>query len=553
MDIPPIIDASRQKVRVIMARDGMPGASVVLIAGDRPVWVESFGVTDAASKRAVDPHTIFSLQSTSKNFAATAVMIAVQRGLLDLDRPITAYLPDFTVASRLEREPQAKITLRLLLSHRAGLTHEAPLGGNFEPGFKTASPSFEAHAESISRTWLRYPVGERYAYSNLGIDLAGYILMKACRASYGECLKTLIFDPLGMVDTTASPDVYEARDNRALGHQPGFAAVPVYVPMEAAGGVYSSAADMARYSAFHLGKGTFEGRSILDRPLWEEMHRPSYVGVPYALGIVKQTLNLQKANVVTFNHDGGGFGFGSCFAFCPDQQLAWVVLYNGQTRPGPPGPFDDVALRPMFEEKFGPPVPAGPPIEPPIALPREALQRHTGTYVAGLSYLAVDADAGGLKFRLPDNPAYNRLAFTTPDMAYVVDGPSAPETVRFHPSRGVEAAWVEFGNGNNFDANDSDRDPPGSIGDRYDRFVGPYDVIQWGVTVLQVNLLKKNGYLYLGATRTLEHLDGLLFSGDGEALDLRGDHPSFRNVPLIAPTNPSPPPIPETGPRPQQG
>ncbi len=108
---------------------------------------------------------------------AAAIMLAVQRGLLDLDKPIAAYLPDFTVNSRFEAKPQAKMTLRHLLSHRAGFTHEAPIGNNDDLSF----PSFEAHVRSISDTWLRFPVGDRFRYSNLGVDLAGFILQTAMR------------------------------------------------------------------------------------------------------------------------------------------------------------------------------------------------------------------------------------------------------------------------------------------------------------------------------------------------------------------------------------
>ena len=86
--------------------------------------------------------------------------------------PITTYLPGFTVHSAFEAHPERRITLRMLLSHTAGFTHEAPLGNNYEP----EPGDFDAHVRSISDTWLRFPVGTGYAYSNLGIDLAGYIL-----------------------------------------------------------------------------------------------------------------------------------------------------------------------------------------------------------------------------------------------------------------------------------------------------------------------------------------------------------------------------------------
>ena len=133
-------------------------------------------------KVAVTPDTIFSVQSTSKNFTAMSVLLAVQDGLLNLDVPITTYLPDFTVHSIFEEHPERKITLRMLLSHTAGFTHEAPVGNNFDLG----PVSFEDHIKSISDTWLRFPVGTGYAYSNLGIDLAGYILQKASGQPFAE-------------------------------------------------------------------------------------------------------------------------------------------------------------------------------------------------------------------------------------------------------------------------------------------------------------------------------------------------------------------------------
>ena len=102
------------------------------------------------------------------------VLAAVRDGLLDLDEPISSYLPEFTVGSVHEDRPQDRMTLRHLLSHTAGFVHEAPVGNNYEVG----DASFEEHVASISETWLRFPVGERFGYSNLGIDLAASIVAR---------------------------------------------------------------------------------------------------------------------------------------------------------------------------------------------------------------------------------------------------------------------------------------------------------------------------------------------------------------------------------------
>jgi len=536
MDLQPIIGAARENIRAIMDRDGVPGVAVALIDSGRPVWTENFGLTDIGDKgRPIEPDTLFSLQSISKNFTATAVMLAVQRGLLDLDRPIGAYLPDFTVQSRHEHDPQSKMTLRLLLSHRAGFTHEAPAGGNWEPTLAAYdAPDFDEHVRSISDTWLRYPVGDRYAYSNLGIDLAGQILARACGTSFATALKTLVFDPLGMSRSTVDPDVYAAEDNRAIGHQPGFERVAVKIPMQAAGGVYSTAADMTRYALFHLGRGVLDGHTILQRELWDEMHAPTFAGTPYALGVLEVKRELERGTVRLLNHNGGGFGFGSALFYCPDEQLAWISLYNGQTRFGPPAPFDDVAIEPILEAKYGAPIPARPPTEPPVELPREQLQSHVGSYVAGIMRMTVDWDGEALAVRLPGETEASRLVFTSERMAYFAEGPNASRGLTLHPSEGLRAAWVEFAeagySGSYFDFNDSDRDPPGDIGDRYDALLGPYEVIQWGQPVFPLSLEKKNGDLYVGGMRMTQHLPGLFFSSDGEALDLRGPTPTIRNI-----------------------
>ncbi len=201
-----LIDAERGVIRSAMDGSGIGAAAVCLVEGGQVRWTEGFGHVSGQGSAAVDASTMFSIQSTSKNFAAVAVLLAVQDGILDLDAPITRYLPSFTVRSRFEHAPQERISLRLLLANRAGFTHEAPLGNNYEP----VSPGFDAHVRSISQTWLRFPVGTRYRYSNLGFDLAGHVIEQVAGISYPAWLQRRIFEPLGMHDSTADASIYLA-------------------------------------------------------------------------------------------------------------------------------------------------------------------------------------------------------------------------------------------------------------------------------------------------------------------------------------------------------
>ena len=216
-----------------MAEQGIPGLAVTLVDEEQPLWIQGFGRLDDGGSAPVNADTIFSVESMSKLFTATVVMQAVATGRLDLDEPITTYLPGFTVHSAFEKHPERKITLRMLLSHTAGFTQEAPVGNTNEldPG------TFEAHVRSISRTWLRFPVGTGLAYSNLGVDLAAYILERVVGKPFPEVARVSLFEPLGMERSTFDRAAIRASGNRAVGHGDVefHPSPPLYEPMTGAG------------------------------------------------------------------------------------------------------------------------------------------------------------------------------------------------------------------------------------------------------------------------------------------------------------------------------
>jgi CubicO group peptidase (beta-lactamase class C family) len=313
-----------------MAEQNVPGLAVALVDGDLARWVEGFGSRDHRGGAPVTADTIFSVQSMSKLFTATAVMQAVAAGQLDIDEPITTYLPEFTVHSAFQQHPERKITLRMLLSHTAGFTHEAPVGNNNEldPG------DFDAHVRSISDTWLRFPVGSGYAYSNLGIDLAGYILERVEGKPFAQVMRDSLLGPLGMDHSTFDRTVIGTTHDRAMGHVDPYPAPPLEVPMTAAGGLYTSAADLARFLRFQLNDGTIDGRAVLDPNSIQEMRTvpaPS-AGAPagYALGVIRHRWNRWDQRPDLFNHGGGGYGFISDLWWLPQLQLGIAILTNSQ-------------------------------------------------------------------------------------------------------------------------------------------------------------------------------------------------------------------------------
>ena len=325
-DLQLIIEKYRALIQKEMADQKIPGLTITLVDDQQVLWAEGFGYTDTNRKTPVDTSTLFSIQSMSKSFTATAVMLAVQDGLVDLDEPITTYLPDFHVNSIFEEHPERRMTLRMLLSHTAGFTHEAPIGSNYD----LPTHTFEQHIASISDTWLMFPVGSRYSYSNLGIDLAGYLVQVRSGMPFTEYVKEKIYQPLGMARSTfATPEV-RRETNRAIGHNsiPFNPVVPFLILPS--GGVYSTAADMARYVMFHINRGTLDGKTILRTDLAETMYTRHFapsIQAGYGLGLGVGTRH--SARIIS--HGGGGFGFLSMMFWYPELKLGGVLLTNSAT------------------------------------------------------------------------------------------------------------------------------------------------------------------------------------------------------------------------------
>jgi CubicO group peptidase (beta-lactamase class C family) len=464
----------RTRIPKLMAQEGIPGLAVALVGRDRPLWVQGFGHVDGGDSPSVDAHTIFSVQSMSKLFTATAVMREVAAGRLDLDTPITTYLPGFTVHSAFEEHPERKITLRMLLSHTAGFPHEAPIGNNndLRPG------SFDAHVRSISETWLRFPVGSGYAYSNLGIDLAGYILERVEGRPFAQVMSASLLAPLGMRDSTFDRAAIRARTDRAVGHLHPYPQLPVDVPMTAAGGLYASATDLARFLRFQLDGGSIDGRVVLGSKWLHEMQEvPSGADAGYALGVVRHRWNRWEQRPDLFEHGGGGFGFLSDLWWLPQVGIGVAILTNSQDHD-----LQNVLALSILTDLVGAP---GVYRDRLLALPSRS-----------------PADDPDLSYAPPAGMA--RLA------AAAAMAPTGDEAARWASYAGAyrQPAWGYIS-------------PTGSP----DRFVVRGSVPYFDARDSEDEPLVRH--------RLAEVEPGLFLADDGETLDLRGRAPTWRNLRLV--------------------
>jgi CubicO group peptidase (beta-lactamase class C family) len=474
-----------------MTDGGPPGLAVGVCNRHEIVWSAGFGRTHATGGRKVDTRTIFSGQSCSKMFAATAAVIAARRNLVDLDEPITRYLPGFSVHSAYESDPHDKITLRHLLSHTAGFTHEAPIGSNFQVGRE----SFAAHCRSISDTWLRFPVGHHFEYSNLGIDLAGYILQRISGMPFAEFVRETVFRPLRMRRSTFDHAVISADRNRARGHDKTLGGrLPLRVPMVAAGGIYTSVDDACRYLQAHL-RGEFP-----------EM----YAAAGYGLGIA----TMHRDGTLLRGHSGGGFGFLCDMYFAPEHDLGVVVLTNSVNQ--------DLSSRltaRIFRERLGP------GRKPRIRLPKSI---KSGSEFAG-EYIG----RGGDSLRIVGDATIVHDKRSTP-MSFTADREFRAGTERF---RLDPPYLIRLSDGFTFYRNDvpATRSPEPTDGP-WNR---TYTIRAAGVPINTVRLLRESGLYLIDSSswprpiRLELQVKDVFRSATGETLDLRCDPPTYANIRLV--------------------
>jgi CubicO group peptidase (beta-lactamase class C family) len=303
--------------KVFIKANKIKNVSVSLFSSNKILWTKSYGKLPSSEK--ISQETLFSIQSVTKPITSTLAMIAVQENLIDLDTSINEYLPDFTVNSVFEDNPAEKITIRHLLSCTAGFTHEAPIGNNYDASFQ----SNKEHWQSITETWLKYPVGLSYSYSNLGFDLLAQIIEKMSGISYSDFCKTKIFRPLKMPLTTVDVKEILSNKNRVIGKSFGFKSLPTITPMIGAGGVYSCVQDLTKFVQLHLRNGRTAEKEILEPKFLQEMYKPVLVD-NYALGVSI----IDEGESYALNHNGEGFGFGASIKWYPEYDIGCVILSN---------------------------------------------------------------------------------------------------------------------------------------------------------------------------------------------------------------------------------
>ena len=315
----------------VMETNLAPGMAVAVVRGPDLIYAKGFGFADRERGKRANADTEFYIASTTKSFTALTGALLANRGDLDLDAPLSRYLPDVRLHEGLD--PQS-ITLRNLLTHTHGIQPGGPVD------LRTAfSGEF---TDSLLLQLLKYhppaTTGREFAYSNLGYNIFSLVLDAKFNDGWKAIVDQEVFRPLGMKRTTAFVSKAD-QDNIAVPYRfDGNSSQRVAFAkrdanMQAAGGHLSSANDLARYLQAHLNHGRIEGKQLLPAAVVDATHAQQvpqnrrfgpFVRFGWGLGWDMATYEGDTV----LQRFGDFPGFRSHVSFMPERGIGVVVLTN---------------------------------------------------------------------------------------------------------------------------------------------------------------------------------------------------------------------------------
>ncbi len=456
-----------ERITTELERKEIASIAIGLYTDEGVLWTDGFGIEAPASNtndadsnnkdsrggaaatvRQASRSTVYRVGSVSKLFTDIAVMQRVEAGDLDLDAPITDYLPEF----RPHNPFDAPITLRQLMCHRAGLVREPPIGNYFDD----TEPSLAETVASLNATQLVHQPGTVTKYSNAGIAVVGHVLAQVSGVPFEDAVRAAVLDPLGMFTSDFLPSTRVAgrvatAEMRTYDRR-RFEAPKFQLGMSPAGSLYSTIDDLALFTGALLRGGSLANKpepdgspaaSVSDDRLLSttslaEMFTPQFAdegaATGYGLGFRVDTLkpgnDSASEPVRRLGHGGAIYGFSTQLGFLPDHALGVAVTSSLDQSNGLISQIanqalealliakrhdsGDGALRDFLANANG----------APTAIPTpDQIRRLAGSYLSpegAFDLLARPNSAGDLRLLLSTGTAVHEVAVT--HSADIVDG-----------------------------------------------------------------------------------------------------------------------------------
>ena len=297
---------------------GQLNGAVLVAEGDDVLFERGFGEANMEWDIPNTPDTRFRVGSVTKQFTAALILQLAEEGQIDLQAPVTAYVPGYPAATG------DRITVHHLLTHTGGIPNYTSFPGFMQDAARDpyAPDSFLAVFSGMD---LEFEPGSAWSYSNSGYFLLGVIIEEVAGKAYDAVLRERIVEPLGLADT-GYDHFGEIIERRAAGYVQtglGYEHAPYLdttIPY-AAGMIYSTVRDLLTWNrALH-------GGEVFQRPeTLAQMTTPYKDGYGYGVGIGEATVG--DTTISTIRHSGGINGFSAQLWYMPVEEATIAVLDN---------------------------------------------------------------------------------------------------------------------------------------------------------------------------------------------------------------------------------
>lgn len=311
----------------------IPGAAVFIIKDNYIILSRGYGIRELGLNDKVDENTLFMIGSNTKAFTATGLAMLEAENKLNLNDPVTKYLPWFRLDNKAATE---QANLRDLLSHRLGYK---TFQGDFT--FFNSNYTRPQIIERLGQLKGAYPFRTKWGYCNAAFLTAGEVLSKAAGQPWEAFMKEKIFAPIGMTNTLALTTDLPKAINRTVAHtlvDERLTAIPYgqLDGMAPAMSISSSASDMGKWVRALLDNGKVGARQVIPLSALQATRQPqSIVGSSshlngeinyqlYGLGWFLQDYSGHRLVM----HDGGVNGYVSSVTLSPQDNLGIVILTN---------------------------------------------------------------------------------------------------------------------------------------------------------------------------------------------------------------------------------
>ena len=314
----------------------VPGFSIVLVEGNKMLFSKGYGIEKVGSPQKITPESSLAIGAIGRGFTAVAILQLAEQGKLDLDAPVTTYLPWFKTANP---NLSNQVTVRMCLNNTSAI----PPMRDYIPE-KDPTKSLDQFVRAMEGQYIQRKPGSSHEFCDEGYSIAGLIITEVSGMPYPEYVQKNIFKPLEMYRSTTDPEQFD-KLGVLYGHEMLLdSCSPAeketintnYLP--AGSEMRASANDLGRYLIALINEGKYRGKQILRPGSVQELFRSNTsfqglgtmlggngIDIQYALGWMGMRIEEREIMI----HTGNNGTMAAIIAINKEKDQGFAMLFNG--------------------------------------------------------------------------------------------------------------------------------------------------------------------------------------------------------------------------------